>query len=439
MIMMKKIVLICTLFLILVSGYIYYQLQFAQEMQSSNDEHSFYRAQNSALSDLNMKRFSEMENYPENLMLSGANLHLMSSYIDLNEYSLDEKIGQLIFTGIEGTTLSSSTEERLRRYPFGGVILFKNNILNVEQTNEFISQISLLNEMHPFPLFFGIDEEGGRVSRVPNEMKILPKNRSIGSARDATLSYQVGEILGKQLSHIGFNLNFSPVLDVDSNPRNPVIGDRSFSSDPQIVAKLGVATLKGMQDKRVIPVVKHFPGHGDTEVDSHIDLPKIDKGLEELAQMELIPFESAIKEGADIIMTGHILLPQLDATLPASISPAIITTLLREKMGFSGVVITDDFAMGAIQKNFQLGDAAVASILAGGDIVLIAGEPDKAPVAFEAIKEAVEKRVITEERLDESVRRILLLKEKYKIKNEREITELEVINNLVEKIEAEVY
>jgi beta-N-acetylhexosaminidase len=212
-------------------------------------------------------------------------------------------------------------------------------------------------------------------------------------------------------------MNFAPVLDVNSNPNNPVIGNRSFGSEPETVIQHGIQVMKGIQSTKVVPVVKHFPGHGDTSVDSHLDLPVIRKTLEELRAFELKPFAEAIRQQTDVVMVGHLLLPQIDETNPASLSGKVITNLLRKEMKFDGVVITDDMTMGGITKHNDIGEAAVKSVLAGVDILLVGHDYEQQIQVLQTLKKRVEDGTVSEKRLDESVYRIAKLKAKYGLKD----------------------
>ncbi len=242
--------------------------------------------------------------------------------------------------------------------------------------------------------------------------------------------------LAEVLNEFGYNMNFAPVLDVNSNPRNPVIGDRSFGSDPYQVAKLGISTMHGMMDNGIIPVVKHFPGHGDTVVDSHKALPKVETTLEALRNVELVPFQKAIEEGADAVMVAHILFPALDPDYPSSMSKAIITGLLRNEMQFEGVIITDDLTMGAIANDYTIPEAAVQSFIAGSDLLLVVRDYEDQINTFNALIKAIETGEITEERLNESVKRILTLKEKYSVSDEvHEKVDVDKINEMYDKLQ----
>lgn len=331
--------------------------------------------------------------------------------------TLDEKLGQLVIAGIDGHSLNQNTINLIKDYKVGGFILYNNNISSADQLLSLINSLKETNSDNPVPLFISVDQEGGNVDRMPGGIKKFPSNQVIGQKNNSNLSYNIGNTLAFEIKSFGFNLNFAPVLDINSNPKNPVIGNRSFGSNAEVVSNLGVQTMKGIQSGDVIPVIKHFPGHGDTSVDSHKELPVINKDLNKLETSELIPFSNAIKNNADAVMIAHILLPQIDAKNPASLSETIVTDILRHNLNFKGVVITDDITMGAIIKNYNLDDAAVKAINAGNDIVLVAHDYNYEIKVFNALKKAVKDNQITEDRIDESVYRILKLKNKYNLNN----------------------
>lgn len=353
----------------------------------------------------------------------------------IKSMSLDEKIGQMLMVGIDGYALDDNAREMISTYNVGGIILFKDNMENSQQIVELINDLKKENSKNNIPLFFSIDEEGGRVTRMPAEIKKLPSSRVIGQANDRLLSYKIGSVIAEEIKSFGFNMNFAPVLDIDSNPNNPVIGDRSFGSNEEIVSELGISTMKGMQSKEVVSVVKHFPGHGDTSVDSHIGLPTVDKDLNGLLEFELIPFIKAIENNADVIMVAHILFNNIDPNNPATLSKNIITDILRDELKFDGVVITDDMTMGAIVENYQIENAVVSTINAGSDIVLVCHGYENMVKSVNAIKNAVEYDTIKEERIDQSLYRILKLKNKYNI-NDQLLNNVNIdeINNNIETI-----
>ncbi|MEE0931274.1 MAG: glycoside hydrolase family 3 N-terminal domain-containing protein [Acutalibacteraceae bacterium] len=284
------------------------------------------------------------------------------------------------------------------------------------------------------PLFIGTDQEGGEVVRL-NKGTSLPGNMALGAINSVEDAKKAGNILASELSALGINVNYAPSLDVNSNPQNPIIGIRSYSSDPKIVSKLGVSMINGIQQNNVVASAKHFPGHGDTSTDSHTSLPMVDKSLQELEKCELVPFEEAVASGVDMIMTAHIQFPQIEketvvseldgseVTLPATLSKTFVTDILRNKLGFNGVVTTDAMNMSAISENFSTSQACILAINAGVDILLmpvsLTDESSNVELAslIGNIKSAVKNGVIKEETINNAVKRILDLKEKRGILN----------------------
>jgi beta-N-acetylhexosaminidase len=337
--------------------------------------------------------------------------------VQIDHMTLEEKVGQMVLVGMEDYSINDDAKRMIEDRHVGGFILFKRNIRDASQLTALLNSLKEANSVNKIPLFLSVDEEGGRVTRMPDELEKLPTPGSIGATNDSEYSFEIGSILGEELKQFGFNVDFAPVLDINSNPKNPVIGDRSFGSSPGIVSRLGIQTMKGIQSQGIISVVKHFPGHGDTSTDSHLDLPRVDNNLERLESFELIPFTEAVKENADAVMVAHILLPKIDPENPASFSKTIISGILRENMKYDGVIITDDMTMGAIVNNFDIGKAAVKSVNAGSDIVLVCHTREKEEAVIEAITNAAKSGDISEDRVNDSVYRILKLKEKYRLKD----------------------
>lgn len=336
----------------------------------------------------------------------------------IGKMSLDEKIGQMLIVGIEGYDLNDNTKSLINNSKVGGVILFSKNVQDTNQLLNLLNSLKKENKKNKLPLFLSVDEEGGRVTRMPMEFKKLPTNKAIGKLNDENFSYKIGSTIANEIGSFGFNMDFAPVLDINSNPNNPVIGDRSYGADANKVSSLGIQTMKGIKSGNVIPVVKHFPGHGDTSVDSHLGLPTVNTDLKRLQSFELIPFASAIKNNADAVMIAHILLPNIDSENPSSLSKIIITDILRKELNFNGVIITDDMTMGAIVKNYNIGEAAIKSVVAGTDIVLVCHGFDNEVAVINALKNAVSKGDIKVENIDQSVYRILSLKQKFNLKDE---------------------
>lgn len=325
--------------------------------------------------------------------------------------NLIEQIGQLFMLGFEGATVSPEWADLQTRYKPGGMILFTRNL---EHTTQIVELTNGLQTRSPhYPLLIAVDQEGGRVSRLPNGFTIFPSCGVIGACRSEELAYAAASVTASELRAVGINMNMAPVLDVLSNPVNPVIGDRAYGADPQLVAELGLAAIRGFQGKGVVACGKHFPGHGDTSTDSHKELPVVNASLETLLQRELPPFHYAIANGLAALMTAHVVYPALDAQRPATLSPAILTGLLREQWGFAGVVVTDDLDMRAIADHHGIGEAAVQAILAGADILLICKDRDRAVTAMEAVRKAVEDGTIPPDRLEASVGRIMTLKQTF--------------------------
>ena len=351
----------------------------------------------------------------------------------LDNMTLDEKIGQMITIGIDGYSVDDTAKQLITDKKVGGVILFKNNISNSNQLLQLINDIKGINSTNKIPIFISVDQEGGRVNRLPSEIKSLPSNEVVGNKNDNKLAYDIGKNIGYALGSFGFNMDFAPVLDVNSNPNNTVIGDRSFSNDKDKVASLGASEINGFKDSNIISVAKHFPGHGDTATDSHYALPIINKTLDELKSVEFVPFKKAIEEKVPAIMVSHILMPQIDANKPASMSKTIITDILRKDLKFDGLIVTDDMTMGAVTNDLDITTACINAINAGADLLLVCHGYDNEINVINAIKDSINNEIISIDTINKSVYRILSLKENYKITDEK-IKEVD-INTINTKFE----
>lgn len=355
----------------------------------------------------------------------------------LDSMTLEEKAGQLLIVGFKGTFLNDRTKSYINDLKVGGLILFDRNIQSKGQIIGLVEEIKGSNAEEDIPLFLCIDEEGGSISRLPKEYRRLPDPFQIGETNDVDIAFQFGQLLGNRVKGLGLNLNFAPVLDIHSNPDNPVIGKRAYGTNPERVSDIGLEVAKGIRNSSIIPAVKHFPGHGDTSTDSHLELPIIDKSLEELRNFELIPFEDAIENNIEMIMMAHILLPSLDKDYPATLSKKIVHDLLRDEMGYEGVIVSDDMTMGAIVNNFTLEDACIDFLKAGGDILLVCHGEDNPRIVFDKIIDAVEIGELSMEEIDEKVYRILELKDRY-LKVGNVDLNLEELNNMAEEIKNRV-
>ena len=342
----------------------------------------------------------------------------------IDSMTLEQKIGQLFIVGFEGDIINDEIIDLVNNQEVGGLIYFSRNVVDSNQIITLNNEIKDIKK--DIPLFISVDEEGGVVSRVPDEFLKLPSSGYIGKFDDENLSYNIGSIISKELKSLGFNMDFAPVLDIDSNPNNTVIGERAFGNNADIVSKLGIKTMEGLRDGGIIPVVKHFPGHGDTDIDSHYGLPIVTKTLEELNNLEFIPFKNAIENGADVVMVSSIILSSIDSEYPATMSKKVTTDILRNKLNFDGVIATDDMTMGAIMDNYNLTDAVIMAINAGNDLILVCHGYDDIIKSISAVKDAVSSNIISEERIDESVYRILKLKEKYRVNDDIISNEIDI-------------
>jgi len=327
------------------------------------------------------------------------------------ELTSREKIGQLFMVGFMGTSVTQDLAAFLKEYKPGGVILFSRNLESVEQIVELTNDLQRCSPK--FPLLIAIDQEGGRVSRLPKGFTIFPPCELIGRCHSGELAYAAAATIAKELKAVGINMNMAPVLDVNSNPDNPVIGDRAFGSSPDRVIEMGLVTAAALHDYNVVACGKHFPGHGDTTADSHKELPVVEAPRERLEAVEFPPFRRAADAGIASLMTAHVLYKAMDGRVPATLSPEIITHLLRDQMQYDGVVLTDDLEMHAIVDHYGPGDAAVRAVVAGCDILLICKERDREIAAFEALEQAVASGTIDTARLDLSVARIQRMKQRY--------------------------
>jgi beta-N-acetylhexosaminidase len=313
-------------------------------------------------------------------------------------------LGALLTVGIPGPTLDGETRDILAEIEPGGVILFRRNVgeSSVEQIAELVAELHRL----PSAPLVSIDHEGGRVMRFGAPFTHFPPAAAIGQHRDPRLAEQVGLAMARELRSVGIDLSYAPVLDVDSNPANPVIGNRSFASDPEVVTEMALALALGLQAGGVIPCGKHFPGHGDTAVDSHYDLPVVRRSRAQLEQVELRPFRAAIAAGLPMLLTAHVIYTALDSERPATLSPLIVDDLLRQQCGYDGVLGSDDLEMRAITGHRGIGVAAVAALQAGVDILLVCQTLSAALEVSRALRSAHADGRIDPEHISAAQRRV---------------------------------
>ena len=351
----------------------------------------------------------------------------------LRQMTLREKVGQLFYvrpecldttihfnqpSSIDGSSddireiklqaVNATMRGVNEKYPVGGVILYAHNIEDEAQLTAFVSQIRTLSGS---PLLC-IDEEGGRVARIANNgnfaVEKFESMGAIGATGDAQNAYFCGNVIGTYLHRYGFDIDFAPVADVNTNPENIVIGARAFSDDPQVAAPMVTSYLQGLKDAGVTGCIKHFPGHGDTKADTHFGYAQSLKTWDEMKDCEMVTFKAGIQWGTQLIMTAHIATPNVTGSnVPATMSPFILQDKLRGELGYQNIIITDAMEMGAITLQYNNAEAAVGTLLAGADIVL---GPQNFVKAFDAVVKAVEDGRLSEQRIDQSVRRILKLK-----------------------------
>lgn len=323
-------------------------------------------------------------------------------------------VGQLFLVGFDGLSVPAEFKKLIQDYNLGGTIYFKRNIDGPAQMAELSNEIqfSCRGKEAP-PLFISIDHEGGTVVRVSKPFTKFPDNSYLGEMGSPKVGFAFGAVLGKELKAVGININYAPVVDVNTNDDSPIIKNRAFSSDAEICARLGSAVSRGIQKSGVISVAKHFPGHGDTAEDSHLSLPRVKKTLEELEAIEFIPFRRSIRSRVEGIMTAHILNESLDPDYPATMSHKTITGILREKLRFSRLVFTDDMEMKAIADNYGSDEAAILSVLAGCDVLIYRGDMAIHVSAMEAVIKAVESKRIPMKTLEDAYNRVQNSKKVY--------------------------
>ena len=334
--------------------------------------------------------------------------------------TLEQKVGQIMVVGFRGTVPGSHILEMIEDYHIGGVILMRQNVRSPEQVAQLANDLQRTTQSSGHPgLIIAVDQEGGLVSRLKEYRGFteFPGAMAITASGDPQNAYRIAYAIANELKSLGINANFAPVLDVNNNPANPVIGIRSFSSDSQVVVEYGTAFIEGLRSGGVIAVGKHFPGHGDTNTDSHFSLPVVTYERAHLDRIELVPFKAAVDAGIPGIMTGHLMYPALDAEgLPATLSRAVLNDLLREEMGYQGLIVTDSLEMGALfRSGYPTPLAAATALQAGADILLFSHFHNQHKAAFHTIVEWVKSGKIPEERLNEAVRRVLLVKAQYGI------------------------
>jgi beta-N-acetylhexosaminidase len=325
---------------------------------------------------------------------------------------LRHQIGQQIIMGLQGLTLSADEADFIVRNNIGGVILFKRNVESPQQVRELCAQVqSLRSRMaDKAPLFVSVDMEGGRVHRMKPPFTQWPAVAHIGKIDSTSVAFRFAQAMGEELRSVGINLDYAPCIDIFTNPANTVIGDRALSTSAEAVARLGSALVRGYIKGDVIPCAKHFPGHGNTLVDSHFDLPVEDKSLEDLEATELEPFKKVFRARLDLVMAAHIKFPKIDPVWPASLSEIFLRKILRDRLRYRNLVITDDLDMKALTLNYDKGTIATRALVAGANILLYCNEPESPPIALDAIEKALIDKALDPKIVADNHSRVLALK-----------------------------
>lgn len=332
---------------------------------------------------------------------------------DINHNALVELVGKVFLLGIPETRLEPHARVLLEKHRVGNIILFGRNISSVSQTAQLNRDLNGLARQfgQESPLIIATDQENGMVRRLSADVPGFPGNMAVGATGDPGLAYEIGVMTGRWLALAGINLNLAPVLDVNNNPLNPVIGVRSYGDDPHAVAEMGTRMIQGLKQAGVLACAKHFPGHGDTQVDSHLDLPVIRHDRARVDTVELVPFKAAIAQSVPAIMTAHIVFEQIDPQNPATLSYRIVTEILRQELHYEGLVITDCMEMNAISRGVGVGGGAVKALLAGADMVTVSHRLHYQEEAIQAVLDAIEQGTLPISRLEEAAARVAVLKQ----------------------------
>lgn len=326
--------------------------------------------------------------------------------------SIRREIGQLLVGSLPGTTVTPEIRSIAREFQLGGIILFARNIEAPEQVAELSQDVQQLAT--DMPLWVSVDQEGGRVARLKAPFTEWPPMAVLGRSGDVQLAARFARALARELRAVGVTLDYAPVLDIHTNPKNPVIGDRALAEDAEMVGRLGAAIIKALQDNGVAACGKHFPGHGDTSVDSHFELPLVEHPPDRIRRVECVPFRAAVAADVAFMMTAHVLVPSLDEERPATLSPRIVQDMLRDELGFRGVIVGDDLEMKAVAKQYTVPDAAVQAIAAGCDGLLIcSGNAEAQAQTLETLVRAVENGRIPFTRVEDALARNRRAKERF--------------------------
>ncbi len=325
------------------------------------------------------------------------------------------QLGQLFIIGLKGPELQKEEADFIFKNSIGGVILFERNVESPKQLHRLCAEIQALRLRTPekAPLLIGVDMEGGRVARLKSPFTKWPPLKKLGDLDSTSLTFRFALAMATELRAVGINLNFAPCVDVLTNPANKVIGDRALSSNPEVVAKLASALVRGSIKGNVIACAKHFPGHGGTLIDSHEDLPQETLSMADLDQSHLIPFKKAFRARLDMVMTSHILFTNIDKSHPVTLSSVFLRKLVREQLRYKNLIVSDDLDMKALSRYRSVPETAVGAVAAGCDLLLYCNIPDHPPIALAAVKQALEQKLLNPGDIAASLQRVIQLKKEY--------------------------
>lgn len=357
----------------------------------------------------------------------------------LKDLELEQKIGQMLIIELQEKQITAKTINIIQRYNIGGIILYKKNYDNYQEMLKLINKLKEINTVNEIPLFISIDQEGGRVNRMPSEILNLKSASKLSSTGNVEIVKQSAKVVSEMLAKTGISMNYSPVLDIKNFEEKHAIGDRCYGENKEDVSKYGIEFMKELSKGGVIPVIKHFPGHGSTKQDSHMTLPVVRKSKEKLESEDMEPFKKAIENGAEAIMVGHILVKDIDKKYPASLSKRIIQQYLVEKFKFKGLIITDDLKMLAIRLKYPLKTAVTHAINSGNNMIMIGTRYKKIENIIKNVSKKVKKGKISIDIINESIEKIIYIKKKYNI-DDSKITgfDIQSINSKIEELNSKI-
>ncbi len=359
--------------------------------------------------------------------------------MEIENLRIEQKIGQMLIIALEEKEITEKTINIIQKYNIGGIILYRKNYSTYQEMLDLINKLKEINKANKIPLFISIDQEGGRVNRMPSGILNVKSANKLSSTGDIELVKESAKIIAKMLTKVGINMNYSPVLDIKNFKENHAIGDRCYGENKEDVSKYGIEFMKELSNGGILPVVKHFPGHGATMQDSHIMLPIVTKSKTELENEDMQPFKEAIENGAEAIMVGHILARDIDKKYPASLSQKIIQEYLVEKLKFKGLIITDDLKMLAVRLRYSFKKAVMLAINSGNNMIMIGAKYKEIEKIIESTAKKVQNGKIDIKKINQSVQNIIQIKQKYKINdNKIEGFKIDDINKEIEKLNSKI-